>query len=443
MDIAAILISLAGLLLSAQAPARKPAEAGPCARCHINDTLEWGVSRHPSAGVACTTCHGTSQGHVVEERNNVKPERLPRGAAIAALCRECHAPGCPKTRRQDSCQTCHHVHALVDTSRKPEEIAAQRIGRAADRRPEYEKALSAAEAFAAKSQWKEALAQFEQARRTLPDDPRAAARAAFCRRRMSPQPPGVRVIGERVEPSTGLPAEVEVDGIGVRMLAVAGGAFDMGDDTLAGSRPVHTVRVEPFYLGRYEVTQSEWQAVTGANTSAHQQGFTDKTKMPVENVSWHDCQAFLGKLNARVPGGGFRLPTEAEWEFAAHAGGGPSRGPGEVAWYRANSLVRERRDANYTDMAPHPVGSKPANALGFHDMSGNVWEWCSSLFRPFLYRPEDGREDLNAAGERVLRGGSYADSDYVLNPALRHSDRPDRRFRWNGLRLARTVPPLE
>ena len=141
MDIAAILISLAGLLLSAQAPARKPAEAGPCARCHINDTLEWGVSRHPSAGIACTACHGTSQGHVIEERNNVKPERLPRGAAIATLCRECHSAGCPKTRRQDACQTCHHVHALVDTNRKPEEIATQRIARTADRRPEYEKAF--------------------------------------------------------------------------------------------------------------------------------------------------------------------------------------------------------------------------------------------------------------------------------------------------------------
>ena len=177
---------------------------------------------------------------------------------------------------------------------------------------------------------------------------------------MSPQAPGVRVIGEaRSSPRPGCRPKWKWKASACGCLPSRAAPSTWETTHWPARGPLHTVRVEPFYLGRYEVTQSQkWQAVMGANPSAHRQGLTDNAKTPVESVSWRDCQAFIGKLNARVPGGGFRLPTEAEWEFAARAGGGPSRGPGEVAWYRANSLVRERRDANYTDMAPAPRGAR-------------------------------------------------------------------------------------
>jgi formylglycine-generating enzyme required for sulfatase activity len=167
--------------------------------------------------------------------------------------------------------------------------------------------------------------------------------------------------------------------------------------------------------------------------------------MPVENVSWDDCQAFLQRLNERVPGGGFRLPTEAEWEYACRAGGaGPDpKQLGAFAWFRVNPLRQpsvEQTSLKPDAWAPRPVGMKRPNRWGLYDMQGNVSEWCSSLFQPYPYDPRDGRELLARPGPRVLRGGHFADSAEALDPALRHSERAHRRLRWNGVRLARTVP---
>jgi formylglycine-generating enzyme required for sulfatase activity len=113
-----------------------------------------------------------------------------------------------------------------------------------------------------------------------------------------------------------------------------------------------------------------------------------------------------------------------------------------TAWHRGNSRVKEpgQRDEPPVFSNPRPVGTKGANLLGLYDLQGNVWEWCSSLLLPYPYNPADGREDLSAKGLRVLRGGSFADRPDVLNPALRHAVRPDRRLRSNGFRLARSVP---
>lgn len=173
----------------------------------------------------------------------------------------------------------------------------------------------------------------------------------------------------------------------------------------------------------------------GANPAAH----STSDRMPVEQVSWEDAQAFLAKVNERVPGGGFRLPAEAEWERAAQ---GVEPGP-ETAWFRDNTLVPARAAGPFLPVeayAPKPVASKQPNALGLYDLSGNVWEWCSSLNRPYPYDPSDGRESPAGTHARVLRGGSYADSREMLNQALRHSERPGRRQRWNGLRVARSTP---
>src|SRR5208283_5302278 len=120
------------------------------------------------------------------------------------------------------------------------------------------------------------------------------------------------------------------------------------------------------------------------------------------------------------PGAGFRLPTEAEWEYAARAGGGMGEG---AQW-----------------SAPRPVGKGQPNTLGLFDLLGNVWEWSSSLYRPYPYVASDGREDADAPGLRVLRGGGYAEWAAWLDPGARHSERPNRRLGSNGMRLARSIP---
>jgi sulfatase-modifying factor enzyme 1 len=240
-------------------------------------------------------------------------------------------------------------------------------------------------------------------------DPNQTGQAGGPSHQPAPKPATV-VARNAVQPgftATGRDREVLVTGLDIPMVLVPAGEFDMGSDL------VHTVRVPAFYLGKFEVTQAQWRAVMGTNPSA-----VLGDDLPVERVSWVDAQALVSKLNERVPGGGFRLPTEAEWEYACQG-----CAPG---WSRDNSSFR-----------PQPVGGKPANRWGIHDLLGNVWEWCSSLARDYPYDPADGRESRTAPGLRVLRGGSFADSSPYLDPLLRHSERPDRRLRWNGLRLAR------
>jgi formylglycine-generating enzyme required for sulfatase activity len=167
--------------------------------------------------------------------------------------------------------------------------------------------------------------------------------------------------------------------------------------------------------------------------------------MPVEGISWADCQALIQKLNERVPGGGFRLPTEEEWEYAARAGSVEpfqTRDLAGVAWFRENAgrqPAAEGASLASSAYAPRPVGAKASNRWGLYDMQGNVWEWTSSAFLPYA-RPAAGPESPTATALRVLRGGGFIDSAETLDYALRHADRPDSRFRWNGLRLARSVP---
>jgi formylglycine-generating enzyme required for sulfatase activity len=410
-----------------------------CSRCHLHDMLEWSISGHAKAETTCTACHGPSEGHLIDERNLIKPDRVPHGEAIAPLCLGCHGQGCPQSKRKDSCQTCHHVHALLDASKQG---AAGPNPHEAVRR-EFENALEAGAQAVARSQWSEALGHYERALRSDPGDERVLNRTAFCRRRMNPELEGFRVAGSDFDPESGLPLRVEVPELGIQMALVPGGRIDIGDASLPEARLVHTVRVEPFYLSRHEVTQEQWLKVMGANPSAYQQGFEEPDRMPVESVSWNDCREFIARVNGAVAGRGFRLPTEAEWEFACRRGGASEAAIPLVAWYRDNSKLKEAPKAEPGDFAsPRPVGAKGANALGLFDMQGNVWEWCSSLLRPYPYDAGDGREDPAAAGLRVLRGGSFVDRADLLGPAMRHGERPDRRFRWNGLRLARTPPGL-
>ncbi|MDE6051394.1 MAG: formylglycine-generating enzyme family protein, partial [Paramuribaculum sp.] len=172
------------------------------------------------------------------------------------------------------------------------------------------------------------------------------------------------------------PAKVttyEVNGVSFDMVEVEGGNYLMGEDNsdVANEKPAHKETIATFQIGKTEVTQELWEAVMGTNPS----NFTGEANLPVEKVSWTDCNTFITKLN-ELTGKNFRLPTEAEWEYAAR-GGNKSLGYtysgsntlDDVAWYKDNS-----------DSKTHPVAQMQPNELGIYDMSGNVWEWISDIF---------------------------------------------------------------
>ena len=216
------------------------------------------------------------------------------------------------------------------------------------------------------------------------------------------------------------------------MVYVEGGTFTMGATSEQGSdaynweKPAHSVALSSFYIGKTEVTQELWQAVMGSNPSEFK-----GAKRPVENVSWDDCQEFISKLNQKT-GKQFRLPTEAEWEYAAR-GGNSSQGykysgsnsVDDVAWYEDNS-----------GSTTHEVATKRANELGLYDMSGNVLEWCSDWYGSYSSSAQTNPTGPSSGSNRVLRGGSWRN----LAGSCRVSDRkdfsPGFRFHHLGLRLA-------
>jgi len=396
-------------------------QAGVCARCHVISVVEWGISGHQKVRTDCVACHGASEGHVIDERNNVKPEKIPHTEAIAGLCANCHGAGCPKAKRKDNCQSCHHVHALIDPN-TPAVAKDVRYEELSARWGRYDGFMKRGEQLVQAAEWRKAREAFLAALEEKPGDPEAAARSKMCERREKGVPAGFELLGNEYDPKTGLPVRVKVAALGIPMVLVPGGSFDMGSDEFLLATPVNTVAVAPFYLAQYEMTQAEWTSLMGSNPSAHHGAkFPGASRMPVEQVSWQDCRNMLAKVNQMIRGGGFRLPTEAEWEMAARSGGAaPAAGA----------------EAN----APTAVGQSVPNKLGIFDMQGNVWEWTSSLARPYPYEAGDGREDVDAGGLRVLRGGGFADSAIWFDPGARHTERPTRRLRWNGVRLARSVP---
>ncbi len=211
---------------------------------------------------------------------------------------------------------------------------------------------------------------------------------------------------------------------GFEMVAVAGGTFTMGDAKGESDECPHEVTVGSFSIGKYEITQADWKAVMGGFPK--EPGFPNCDQCPVERVSWDDIQDFLKKANAKY-GKAYRLPTEAEWEYAARGGNrskdhaySGSSSPGSVAWYDANSGRKT-----------HPVGGKAANELGLYDMSGNVWEWCADLWK--AYPCCTASECKNC---RVLRGGSWGIGATWLRSAYRVGGNPDGRDNGDGFRVA-------
>ena len=225
--------------------------------------------------------------------------------------------------------------------------------------------------------------------------------------------------------------------VNAQMVRVQGGSFTMGcqggffSDCDDDEKPTHQVTVHSFELGKYEVTQGLWAAVMGGNPS----DFQNCPQCPVEGVSWEDAQAFLRKLNAW--GGRYRLPSEAEWEYAAR-GGSQNRGhqyagsdsPNTVAWSRENSGERT-----------HPVGQKQANEVGLYDLSGNVWEWVQDCWHDSYAGAPSNRQawERGDCSRRVLRGGSWADVPRYLRSADRSWSSVDYRRNSIGFRIARSV----
>ena len=232
---------------------------------------------------------------------------------------------------------------------------------------------------------------------------------------------------------------------GIELVFVKGGCFDMGDtfgDVIDDNgKPVHNVCVSDFFIGKYEVTQGQWKAIMGDNPSYFSScGDT----CPVENVSWNDVQNFIQKLNSRT-GESFRLPTEAEWEYAASSGGKKEKYAGtssdsdlgSYAWYVANSgLVPSAfpKSSNKT----HPVGQKQPNSLGLYDMSGNVWEWVQDWYGNDYYSssPRDNPRGPSSGSSRVLRGGSWIFNSWLIRTSVRNSNTPSVRRNDIGFRVA-------
>ena len=202
-----------------------------------------------------------------------------------------------------------------------------------------------------------------------------------------------------------------VNGVSFEMVAVKGGTFTMGCTSEQGGdcdgdeSPAHSVTLSDYYIGKFEVTQKLWKAVMGSNPS-----YFKGDDLPVERVSWNDCKEFIGRLN-QLTGANFRLPTEAEWEYAAR-GGAKSRGYkysgsnsiGDVAVYEVNSY---NKGSNHPDYGTHAVGTKSPNELGIYDMSGNVWEWCEDLYGDYSGGSQTNPKGPSSGSYRVSRGGSW------------------------------------
>ena len=215
------------------------------------------------------------------------------------------------------------------------------------------------------------------------------------------------------------------------MVYVSGGTFTMGGTSEQGSdaesdeKPTHSVTLSSYYICKYEVTQALWRAVMGSNPS-----YFKGDNLPVERVSWNDCQTFINRLNSYT-GRNFRLPTEAEWEFAARGGNysrhykySGSNYIGDVAWYTDNSGNRT-----------HPVGTKQANELGLYDMSGNVWEWCSDLYGSYSSYSQSNPTGPNSGSDRVGRGGSWYYLARLCRSSYRYNFTPGCSINTLGLRL--------
>ena len=252
---------------------------------------------------------------------------------------------------------------------------------------------------------------------------------------------GVERVKKHMKPNQKAIGDLIVNSVGVILVPVPAGEFTMGSPAFEADRTddetQHRVKItKPFYLSVHEVTQQQYEVVMGNNPSEHKDA-----NNPVENVSWYDAIEFCQKLS-KQEGVEYRLPTEAEWEYACRAGttttysfGDSASQLNEYAWYLANSGSQ-----SYQPSTTHPVGEKLPNAWGLYDMHGNVYEWCQDWYA--AYGSENVVFDPTgpASGERrVLRGGAFLDLLVNVRAADRGMGRSTVRGYNSGFRLARTV----
>lgn len=219
---------------------------------------------------------------------------------------------------------------------------------------------------------------------------------------------------------------------GMAFAAVPSGCFQMGSDHhAANEKPPHEVCLDDFWIGVHEVTQGVWQQQVGTLPEQSRTGET----LPVENVSWNDVQHLIEKLNRTGPTQ-FRLPSEAEWEFACRSAGQEEpfcggRAVNNLAWHKENS-----------DDHAHPTGKRQENGLGLYDMSGNVWEWVNDWYDPNYYQRSPTRNPKGPVTGRtkVFRGGSWRSAAKFLRSTLRYDLAPDRGYHLLGIRLV-AIPP--
>jgi len=228
--------------------------------------------------------------------------------------------------------------------------------------------------------------------------------------------------------------------IGMDLVLIPAGSFQMGcdknfDDCSDDELPRHNVKIsKPFYLGKYEVTQDQWVSVMGSNPSKYKA----RTR-PVEQVSWDDAQKFISKLNAKEGTSKYRLPTEAEWEYAARAGSGGKWCFGDdegqlsqYAWY----------DKDWDTGSTNPVGKLKPNKWGLYDMHGNIWEWVQDWYGKNYYSnsPSSDPKGASSGSYRVNRGGSWSYGARNCRSAFRDSNSPDFRYYYLGFRVCRSLP---
>lgn len=233
-----------------------------------------------------------------------------------------------------------------------------------------------------------------------------------------------RVAAIRARAVREMPAEITA----MEFVRIPAGKFLMGSGIVPDGVPLHQVRIsQDFELGKYEVTQSEWTAVMGENPSSQ-----SCQRCPVTNVSWNDVQDFIGILNQSAGlAGHYRLPTEAEWEYAARAGTTDERYASDVdaiAWHGGNGGSRS-----------HPVGEKTPNAFGLHDTLGNVWEWIQDWYGSYSEERVTDPVGPSEGSYRVIRGGSWRFGGIDCKAGYRLPSSPGHRFSRLGFRLARTA----
>jgi formylglycine-generating enzyme required for sulfatase activity len=223
----------------------------------------------------------------------------------------------------------------------------------------------------------------------------------------------------------------------IALVPVKGGCYQMGDtfsDGYKSEKPVHEVCISDFSIGTYLVTQAQWAAVMGTKPSVFA-----GDRWPVESVSWEEAQQFITKLNT-MTGRRYRLPTEAEWEYAARSGGKQEKWAGTsdesklgtYAWYGMNS-----------DEMTHEVGTRKPNGLGLYDMTGNVWEWVQDWYEDIYYEvsPRDNPQGPTVGSRRVMRGGGWRGAAGIVRASSRGCLIPSRRYYDIGFRLALSAVP--